>query len=255
MSEIDASHAAALNKEASVAATVAAFAVGIFCAYFFYFIFVDRGQPGGPESWGAFGDFFGGIVNPVVGIATVILVVRTLNTTRMEAKETRQQLEEQTALLKAQVAHAERAQALAEIQKRLDGALADWDTQMDMPSPTLIRLRSTGEVVEERQSVSSRAILHDPMLTFELQSLSAVATAALVKQHWRDTFHAAIGILWELSEYCVEYDAMAGDTKLTDYYRRRVQLPLRAFGALGIVPETLSSKLRIDTVDAVFLAN
>lgn len=62
------------------AAVLVAFAV--IYAYFVNF----KGQPvsGDPQHWGQLGDFVGGLVNPVVGLATVILVFLTLILQRHE---------------------------------------------------------------------------------------------------------------------------------------------------------------------------
>jgi fumarate reductase subunit C len=42
-----------------------------------------------PEVWGQFGDFVGGLLNPIVGICTIILLIATLNLSRVELKEAR----------------------------------------------------------------------------------------------------------------------------------------------------------------------
>ncbi|WP_082889775.1 putative phage abortive infection protein [Achromobacter ruhlandii] len=47
-------------------------------AYFAYFGIYRSAPPGQPESWGQFGDFLGGLLNPVVGTITIVLLVRTL---------------------------------------------------------------------------------------------------------------------------------------------------------------------------------
>lgn len=47
-------------------------------AYFTYFGIYHSAPPGQPENWGQFGDFLGGLLNPVVGTITIVLLVRTL---------------------------------------------------------------------------------------------------------------------------------------------------------------------------------
>lgn len=46
--------------------------------YWIYFGRVKHAPAGGPDSWGQFGDFLGGLLNPVVGTITIVLLVRTL---------------------------------------------------------------------------------------------------------------------------------------------------------------------------------
>lgn len=60
------------------------------------YLIVFRHQPlGGPEEWCELGDYLGGVINPVVGIVTVVLVVMTLRVTRAEAQAARAQIAEQ----------------------------------------------------------------------------------------------------------------------------------------------------------------
>ena len=41
-----------------------------------------------PGDWGAFGDYIGGLINPVVGLATVVLVIYSINIQRRELRAT-----------------------------------------------------------------------------------------------------------------------------------------------------------------------
>ena len=52
--------------------------ITLLLAYAIYFGFVEKAPKGGPDSWGQFGDFLGGLLNPVVGTITIVLLVRTL---------------------------------------------------------------------------------------------------------------------------------------------------------------------------------
>ncbi len=45
-----------------------------------------------PSDWGAFGDYIGGLVNPVVGLATVILVIFSINIQRRELRASLQEM-------------------------------------------------------------------------------------------------------------------------------------------------------------------
>jgi hypothetical protein len=51
-----------------------------------------------PGDWGAFGDYFGGILNPIVGIATLVLIAITLQLTRKAL------IQNEKALKQAQIA-------------------------------------------------------------------------------------------------------------------------------------------------------
>ena len=47
-----------------------------------------------PADWGSFGDYIGGLVNPAVGLATVVLVIFSIN---IQRRELRASLEEMKA--------------------------------------------------------------------------------------------------------------------------------------------------------------
>lgn len=54
------------------------------------------------DAWGQFGDFIGGILNPVVGLITLLLLVRTLELQRKELQEQRQEISRQNDILARQ---------------------------------------------------------------------------------------------------------------------------------------------------------
>lgn len=74
----------------------------LFLIYHIYFYQIHNLPAGGPESWGDFGDFIGGLMNPVVGIFTIILLVRTLNKQQENAKEAANALTAQNKALQIQ---------------------------------------------------------------------------------------------------------------------------------------------------------
>ncbi|PHS73195.1 MAG: hypothetical protein COB22_02725 [Cycloclasticus sp.] len=86
--------------------------IGIFVAlgvavvifiYMYQFLFNKGYVLGGTAAFGAFGDYIGGILNPILGFATVILLIYSI---RIQMKE----LRESTIALKAsQIAHEELA--------------------------------------------------------------------------------------------------------------------------------------------------
>jgi uncharacterized membrane protein len=71
-------------------AIVAMIAVGAYIANFF-----DRPISSETGDWGTFGDFLGGIVNPVTGLVTIVLLVLTLRSQQDELEEQRRQLAKQ----------------------------------------------------------------------------------------------------------------------------------------------------------------
>jgi hypothetical protein len=69
----------------------------------------ETGLPRDAASWGQFGDYVGGTLNPLFALISVVLLVRTLRATRKDLELSR---------------HVAR---LAELQKKLDGVLAYWE--------------------------------------------------------------------------------------------------------------------------------
>lgn len=60
--------------------------VALVLAYAAYFGLIRAAPPGNPDSWGQFGDFVGGLLNPMVGIITIVLLVRTLHSQQAAIK-------------------------------------------------------------------------------------------------------------------------------------------------------------------------
>lgn len=189
--------------------------------------------------WGQFGDYIGGVVNPIVGLATVVMVVQTLRVTRSEAKETRTELANQTAHLKSQVQHFERKEKLDEMKKRLDGALADWNLLVDLPAP----IDSTSFEECKENKVTTRMFLFRDALAKELPALNPRAPQQ-IKEHFQSHFQ----LLIELDEYCREYDEESKSRKFTDFYRRRIKTPLAVFRAAGMVGEQKLNNLEITSL-------
>jgi len=76
-----------------VGGAVIFFTLGVTLVYFFWFhkhnISTD------PGDWGAFGDYIGGLVNPAVGLATVILVIFSINIQRRELRASLHEMKEE----------------------------------------------------------------------------------------------------------------------------------------------------------------
>lgn len=104
-------------------------AIIAYCTYRYKF---DGGLSAKQDVWGQFGDFFGGLLNPVVGVVTLILLVRTLMSQqdaiwmqseelilqRRELKLQREETSKSTAALDAQ--HK------AIVQQNMEQSLFTW---------------------------------------------------------------------------------------------------------------------------------
>jgi hypothetical protein len=84
-------------------------AVVAFLAAYFYWFFIANGQrlSSDTSAWGQFGDFMGGILNPLVAYSAFYWLTRSVLLQKEELLETRRALEASAA---AQIKHAEAAE-------------------------------------------------------------------------------------------------------------------------------------------------
>jgi len=98
-------------------------AIGILGLYFFQF----NGGLGSQETFAQFGDFIGGTLNPILGFATVSLLIwsirlqmKELKLTREELAATKEEAEKSRIALEGQVAHLEKDARLSELDRLLN---------------------------------------------------------------------------------------------------------------------------------------
>ncbi|MBO2594440.1 hypothetical protein [Shewanella algae] len=96
--------------------------------------FTQFGWPlGNKGDFGAFGDYIGGTLNPILGFITVVLLIWSLRTqqkelalTRQELADTKRETELSRKAMQAQVKHLEREAKLNELMRMLDGVRSDY---------------------------------------------------------------------------------------------------------------------------------
>lgn len=236
--------AARLQKqENAIALRVVAFGIVACLAYFAFFV-TRRFEIGGPEAWGQFGDFFGGLVNPVVGIVTVILVVRTLHETRKASDLTRLEMQEQTRLFAIQLDRYDREAKLSELQKRLEGALAAWNLAMSQEYESLEADLIKAGVAPGHAPTFGQMFANS---TIENQIVISIGDSdwPRMARNWERLAHEPINLLRELGQYCDDYDKEVGNRILTDFYRHRVNGGMRALYAAGFVLPDTYQKLKV----------
>ena len=218
-------------------------------AYAINFGIMRDAAPGGPEAWGQFGDYLGGLINPIVGIATVFLVVRTLRVTREESNQTRTEMQRQ-------LNHFQKQQELEDLPKRLDGVLAAWNAAMDLPA--IIFMRGDPDTGATRINASNqtyRAHLYHPRIVNEMSAVARGAEAHDARVWWNGNLEHFLHLLDELHAYCLDYEHRTESRDLTDYYRHRVQWPLRAFKAIQIVGLPVSEGLSVSLTFRDYVQN
>lgn len=230
----------ASNKEAKLGSIAAAWALGVALCYVGFF-WVEQQRPfGGPESWGAFGDYFGGLVNPLVGIVTVLLVVRTLQTTRMEAADTREQLRAQLDHMVLEREDAKRSHVLAELRHRLEGALSEWNRLMSLPV-TGVSLWRPMQLSLEHVTTWGTIGDHLSNSDFAFRVAETIASPGRngAKANWLETFHPAEQLASEIASYASEYEEAAGDNFVADFYRKRLQKAAEILHRMELLTEKI----------------
>jgi len=70
------------------------FGAALICSYVIYFGLVLQQSPAqDSDKWGAFGDFFGGILNPIVAFGAFYWLTQSVKLQKIELAETRRELE------------------------------------------------------------------------------------------------------------------------------------------------------------------
>jgi len=197
-----------------------------------------RNGIGDPEAWGQFGDYLGGVVNPVVGIVTVVLVVMTLRVTRLEAQAARRQIAQQ-------LQYMERQSLLSDMHKRLEGVLAEWERVMSRRAP---RGFQSFQVTADGPSVSNKTVQE----VLEDNELRASLIEDDLKTQYPDLpkgderFAAFKGDLVELAveldQYCLKYDEVAGTRHLTFFYRNRLKRSVEMLRLAGVMETTVAKR-------------
>lgn len=242
-------------------------AVSLLVAYVLRF----NGHPwGDPESWGQLGDFFGGFLNPLIGIITVLLVLETLRVTRAEAADNRKELErqwremeKQTALAREQAKYAEqqldRAEGqlalaklkdeLQELQKCLDSVVDHLNNSLGYPlkGGLIMGVDEAGYLRFANSSWSKSAVVEasssDEIIG--LLSSSDISDYYNAADQWGREFVAERQLVVEIAHYCVIYDQRTGGLSwVTHYYKRRAYKLALMLNALKLISEDVLSALR-----------
>lgn len=184
------------------------------------------------QVWASFGDYVSGVANPIIGIATVVLIARTLKVTRAESAYNRSELQKQVELLGRQFDQFEQHKRLAEMQKRMDGVMADWSSVVDRPGQVSIAasFNRANRQIESSTYNSRKDLLFALGIVPNLESALAHgnnAQSAQLRAVWATEFATEIRLLKELGRYCQEYQEMSRDSSVADYYRLRVAVPVR----------------------------
>ncbi|HDS1603553.1 MULTISPECIES: hypothetical protein [Stenotrophomonas] len=264
-------HPVAASKERRVTSSlyprlILGAAVALIAAYIWMF---RANELGSPESWGQFGDFLGGSLNPLIGVVTVLLVLETLQVTRREASDNRAALEQQRVEMERQTAeaaaqtrnteqqliaaesqlsHLAARDELNELQKCLDALTTELIASLQRPT--------SGELLI---GGSLRMFIHYSPRGSKYEALTKLSIPQLIQirndvktgtashyrsgyihnvNAWTNEFGYETELIREAAHYCSIYEEKTGDGAWSlHYYKRRAYPLAEALAALGIVEE------------------
>lgn len=196
-------------------------------AYWVWFARIDPRGAGDPASWGQFGDYVGGVTGTVIMALTLLFVADTLHVSRQaleatkkEADDTRRTLAEQTTQLEEQVKLLRKDARARDVHRKLDGTLQDWHRELETPVRGIYRYKDR---------LPHEDAKHRPRIDFFAENMRSHMRAVppgdldnFRTVHWPILFDALCSLIEEMNDYCDEYDGIAGNSSLTDYYRRRI---------------------------------
>lgn len=173
---------------------------------------------GPPSSWGIFGDFLGGVLNPAFGLITIyLLLANLLNERRSSADEKRRQEEDRDLHLH----HHRLESALSWWQRRARREFFD----IGIPGQEFLSL--------QRPVPLEELFWSDEVTKFLLDIYP--------KTGWPDAFieqfRGDLDCLLEIAEYCEEADRIDEKRILSRYYRRRIVDGAAFFLYIEMVPE------------------
>lgn len=219
------------DKEARFELAIAALAaaVAIACIASYVLAFHSR-SIGDPSSWGTFGDYVGGLLNPVIGLVTALLLVRSLRASRASNS---------TALEQLNLARQQHEIDLH--TRRLDMAIAAWERAMEIVYAGDLGL----DLDAEERTGKGTVVVNEPLGSILTKmgninlvaNLKAAGRYKLVRVAWIDAFNYPANIIREIGEYCEQLDLLDSTKKLSLPYRRRVSVAAKLLCVMGQLPE------------------
>lgn len=155
-------------------------------AYFFY----PAGLSNETSDWGALGDYFNGMLSPIIGFVTIVLIYRTYEFQKKELKETRSALNEQVTQAKNAAKREMLWKSAEEVYREIVSSFLE-DKNNFSESKFIEQLLRSGYETDKRNA-ETRLGLYLPLIT-------------------------------ELNDYLDAIDELVeSDSRSTNYFRRRI---------------------------------
>ncbi len=176
----------------------------------------------GTEALGQVGDYFGGVLNPILGFATLIMITYTLGVAKRQ--------------LAAFMDEGKRA----DLQRRIEAAYLDWERLNDQDFHGRVLHFQEGRL----WSISFRSFWRDADARDEVNTFWEKRSRSenYPIDHMRD-FRPASDLVEEIAEYLIAYDMHVGNRDLTDFYRRRLSAAATICFRIGWLSPTARDSL------------
>jgi uncharacterized membrane protein len=193
---------------------IAAIATSVLAgAFFFYWLYFGGNEPSkNPSDWGPFGDFIGGVTNPIISFFALLSLLLTLVMQSKQLDATREQLQHAQETTSKQFSHMEREAKKADITRTLqvlegrlerlyrepvyfvsDGNLEQWEVYLLLShaTPEVLRkvpaLTDLGPPQYRNEYLRTKATLtqlHITLVKFSMQLTSLVNVDAENDMSW-----------------------------------------------------------------------
>lgn len=201
--------------------------------------------PGGPAEWGLFGDYLGGVVGPIIGVATIVLIVRTLRVTRQEGAMARTLLMDQLTQYKHDFESREHARRLELAEDRVRWLIGYWDQLLDsIRYDGPVGISAEGGLITG-QGRTARDILNDPNVRQTAHRLITSEGKESAPLRWNATFNVCVNALDDIAKALEQFLANGGTAQMADAYKRKLAPAVRIFAAVGIIQPQVANKLSV----------
>jgi len=202
------------------------------------------------SDWASFGDYIGGVLNPVVALTSVWLLFKAY----MQTRETVGLLREQNAALSD-------SENLRRLERRMDGIVDEWRRFLSLPATLPKTEFESGSFLgrENRLTTCNFLRWYDQM-----RRASGAKPNPRIMEDWSEPLAELLHLLDELvlnlemhgklSETAEQGSVVktTGEFSNSDYYKRRVQEVARILNSVGLVEDSLMNKLLVSRNGRIF---
>lgn len=203
-----------------VAATIAAFVVGIYIVQFGGALSPDM------EHWGLTGDYIGGILNPVFGFLALIALLMTialqskeLAASREELKHSRIALQDSKNIATRQAEHFETQAKKEDVYRMIKDVFEELQVLFIIDTNKVTLAKYVNKDMSKATSMNWRYFFGEVK---EQNQYHFILDASNEAGHGNyEATKPLRMLLVELKGYLQQFEALSGNSIVTDYYKRR----------------------------------